>query len=71
MAGRRRVWIWAAWSLAAVVLVLLAFAAGYRELALPVDSGRLRVQGLPKGVPEVEIEREPSIFISLATISVV
>ena len=58
MAGRRRVWIWAAWSLAAVVLVLLAFAAGYRELALPVDSGRLRVQGLPKGVPEVEIERD-------------
>ncbi len=58
MAGRRRVWIWAAWSLAAVVLVLLAFAAGYRELALPVDSGRLRVQGLPQGVPEVEIERD-------------
>lgn len=58
MAGRRRVWIWAAWSLVAVLLVLLALAAGYRELALPVDSGRLRVQGLPQGVPEVEIERD-------------
>lgn len=41
-------------------VALLALAAGwvYRERALPIDDGRLSVQGLPAGAGEVAIERD-------------
>ena len=58
MTGWRR---WAGRAAGAIgAVALLAGVAGfvYRERALPIDDGRLRVQGLPVGAGEVAIERD-------------